>query len=56
MTKDPFWWTDYTFLTPELLVAVISEADASELIDKFKREFPEVRDWVDKVKVEADNG
>ena len=53
MTKDPFWWTKYTFLIPELLASDISEVEASKIADKFKREFPEVRDWADKAKAEV---
>lgn len=47
MSKDPFWWTKYVTLNPEFLSDYFSREEATELIDKFKREFPEVKNWMD---------
>jgi len=55
MTKDPFWWTKYVTLNPESLSDYFSQEEATELIDKFKREFPEVKKWSDKVRSEVGN-
>ncbi len=53
MTKDLFWWTKYTRPLSESLEDVgLSQQDATEMVDKFQREFPLVKNWLEGAQME----